>query len=61
MRQTEITKYNFQIMVCLENIEDVALNGLSENQNLERNRILKDLKKIRTTFDKMKLGLKNKK
>jgi hypothetical protein len=61
MRQTEISKHRFKIDISLEYIEDVACNELDYNQKLQKNRILKELKKIHNRLDKLTVVLNNKK
>lgn len=61
MRQTEITKYRFKIDISLEYIEDVVCCQLEDNQKLQKNRILKELKKIHNRLDKLTVALNNKK
>lgn len=60
MRQTEITKHRFQIDMSIDLIKDVVCNGLDKNQNLQKNRILRELKKINERLDKLTLELNNK-
>lgn len=60
MRQTEITKHRFQIDMSIDSIKDVVCNGLDKNQNLQKNRILRELKKINERLDKLTLELNNK-
>ena len=61
MRQTEISKHRFKINLSLEYIEDVACYELEDSQKLQKNRILKELKKIHNKLDKLTIELNNKK
>lgn len=61
MRQTEISKHRFKINLSLEYIEDVACCGLEDSQKLQKNRILKELKKIHNRLDKLTVALNNNK
>ena len=61
MRQTEISKHRFKINLSLEYIEDVACYELEDSQKLQKNRILKELKKIHNRLDKLTIELNNKK
>jgi len=51
--KTSVSKHKFQIIESLHHIDDIVCHYLHEEQNLLRNRVCRELRKIHTRLDKL--------